>query len=367
MRPVFKIRVEPDAFTEAASKSFDYKFTGESEFTGWEKPDLPNDFKLGLIVGPSGSGKTLLLNQFGKEATPVWNPDKAIISHFSTPTEAIDKLTAVGLNSIPAWCKPYHVLSTGEKFRADLARKLHTNAVIDEFTSVVDRNVAKAASMSLRRYVNRVGLKGIVLASCHRDIIEWLEPDWVFDTTNGEVVTSGFFRPKINIKIYPAKRHIWPLFAPHHYLSGDISPMARCFLATWDTGTEEVIVGFVASMTMPNAYMKNAWRGHRTVVLPEYQGMSIGPRISDAVAQIHINEGKRYFSRTAHPRFGSYRDASPLWKKTSKYGKLRTDVTKHRARGKMPWKEWNVDDVRIAYSHEYIGKPELKAEQKQFC
>jgi ABC-type ATPase with predicted acetyltransferase domain len=53
------------------------------------------------------------------------------------------------LNSVPSWYKPYQVLSNGEKFRADLARKLKSNTVIDEFTSVVDRTVAKAASVSL--------------------------------------------------------------------------------------------------------------------------------------------------------------------------------------------------------------------------
>jgi ABC-type ATPase with predicted acetyltransferase domain len=104
---------------------------------------------------------------------------------------------AVGLNTIPSWYKPYQVLSNGEKFRADVARKLKSNAVIDEFTSVVDRNVAKAASVSLSRYIKNNDIENIVLSTCHRDILEWLEPDWVIDTDAGEF-QQGFFYPARN-------------------------------------------------------------------------------------------------------------------------------------------------------------------------
>jgi len=97
-------------------------------------------------------------------------------------------------------------------------------------------------------------------------------------------------------------------------------------------------------------------REHRTVVLPDYQGLGIGPRISDAVAQIHINEGKRYFSRTAHPRFGGYRDESPLWRKTSKYKKKRDDIASGKLRGKALYNNYSFDDTRVCFSHEFIGK-----------
>lgn len=145
-----------------------------------------------MIVGSSGSGKSTLLNSFGEEENPKWHLDKSIVSHFESPDEAINLLTAVGLNSVPSWYKPYHVLSNGEKFRADLARKIKDGAVIDEFTSVVDRNVAKAASVALVRYIKKNNIKNVVLSTCHRDILEWLEPDWVIDTDLGEY-TEGFF------------------------------------------------------------------------------------------------------------------------------------------------------------------------------
>jgi len=182
-----------DEFISASEKAFDCIFDGTSRFYPWLKPDnLPRTFKIGVIVGSSGSGKSTLLKQFGKEDIPIWDSEKSIISHFISPEEGITKLSAVGLNSIPSWYKSYDVLSNGEKFRADLARKLKSNAIIDEFTSVVDRIVAKAASVSISRYIKNNELTNIVLSTCHRDILEWLEPDWVLDTDTGELL-DGFF------------------------------------------------------------------------------------------------------------------------------------------------------------------------------
>jgi hypothetical protein len=154
--------------------------------------DGDNLFLLEDLTVTHNSGKSTLLKQFGTEETPIWFPSRAIISHFENPDDAINRLTSVGLNTVPSWYKPYHVLSNGEKFRADLARKIEDGAVIDEFTSVIDRNVAKAASVALSRYVKQNNIKNIVLSTCHRDILEWLEPDWVIDTDLGEY-TEGFF------------------------------------------------------------------------------------------------------------------------------------------------------------------------------
>jgi SpoU rRNA methylase family enzyme len=55
------------------------------------------------------------------------------------------------------------------------------SVVICEWTSVVDRTIAKVMSICLNKYAKKNNKKIIVL-SCHKDIIDWLEPDWVFDT-----------------------------------------------------------------------------------------------------------------------------------------------------------------------------------------
>lgn len=176
-------KVDLDDFTKECSEAFDYTFTGVSEF---EVPEfaVPRIWQIGLIVGSSGSGKSQLLKHlFNYQEKPIsWTPTKAIVSHFSTPKTAFEKLFAVGLSSIPALCKPFHVLSNGEQFRAIIARSLENGAIIDEFTSVVNRETAFSLSTSISKYIRKNNLQNLVFASCHRDIVGWLEPDWVFDT-----------------------------------------------------------------------------------------------------------------------------------------------------------------------------------------
>lgn len=344
-----KSTVKTDEITKQLSQSFDYEFTGTSEFHPPKMPSVSESFGIGLIVGASGSGKSTLLKQFGIEQNVTWNSDMAICSHFENADEAQSKLSAVGLNSIPSWMRPYHVLSTGEKFRADLARKLTSGAVIDEFTSVVDRNVAKACSYALRRYCNQEKLKNIVFASCHYDIIEWLQPDWVFDTNTGQLVGRGLERrPDIKLEIIPCSTEAWSMFSQHHYLSHSLNKSARCWLAVWNNTP----VGFAAALAFPNGNLKNAWRGHRTVVLPDYQGLGFGVRISDAIAKMFVEQGCRYFSKTSHPRMGGYRESSKMWKPTSKNKKARKDYNEANKTKEDKHKMRHAN--RICFSHEFV-------------
>lgn len=371
-RPIYTTKVELDDAVRAATAAMDYgkngidgklehEFDGTRTFVGWPRPQLPADFGIFMIVGPSGSGKTLLLNQFGKESQPVWERSRAIVSHFDDSHEALEKFAAVGLNSVPAWASPFHILSNGEKFRADLARKLQSGAVIDEFTSVVDRTVAKSVSVALRRYVDNHGLKNLVLATCHYDVLEWVQPDWWFDAATGELHPRGSLqRPTIEIKIYASKRTIWPLFRNfHYYNTGDLPSSCRSYLATVKLGdADEEVVGFVASRPLPSGTIRNAYIACRTVVLPDFQGLGIGPRLSDAVAEIHVSEGKRYFSKTTSSRLGGWRDRPDSgWIPTSKYDPRKGPQSRFTRRSRKSGNVNTFGGTRRTgyYSHEYVG------------
>jgi len=339
--------VEMDDLTRELIRPFDYESNGVSSFSPFVLPEMPPSFNIGVIVGASGTGKSTLLQKFGKPAKPHWCNHCSIASHFENPVDANERLSAAGLMSVPEWVKPYQVLSTGQKFRADLAISLRSGAVIDEYTSVVDRNVAKAASTSMSKYIRRNDIKGVVLATVHRDILEFLEPDWVIDTDRGEWTSGRYLqRPELVLDVYPCDNSIWSYFASHHYLSGKLNKASHSYLAVW----EGQLVGYVASMTYPSGTVKNAWREHRLVIHPDYQGLGFGPRLSEVVAQHYLNNKKRYFSKTSHPRLGEYRDSSPLWKPTSKNHMKRKDglVARENMR-------WQLNPERWSFSHEYVG------------
>jgi len=186
------ISVKPDEFTAKVAQAFDLEFDGTitTQIPDFEPPE-PHSFNIGMIVGSSGSGKSQILRKhflddFNSESGSIWNADLAIVSHFIDPDVAIEKLFACGIASVPTLCKPYHVLSNGEKYRATIARLLSDGMILDEFTSEVNRETAKSLSVALSKYIRKNDLKNIVLASCHKDIVEWVEPDWVFDCDSGQ-------------------------------------------------------------------------------------------------------------------------------------------------------------------------------------
>jgi ABC-type ATPase with predicted acetyltransferase domain len=161
--------------------------------------DIDGDgWQIGLIVGPSGSGKTSIGRQLfggGKivDLYAGWDKDKPIVEAID-PTGDFDSVTGalanVGLGDVPSWLRPFHALSNGQQFRAGLARiiaEAPDEVIVDEFTSVIDRQIAKIGAMAFSKGWRRNKGKRIVLLACHYDIIEWLQPDWVFDTGTGEL------------------------------------------------------------------------------------------------------------------------------------------------------------------------------------
>ena len=148
---------------------FDIPKTEEKIFKINGNIDLDNDWQIGLIYGTSGSGKTLIAKEIFKGniiESYNWVNSKSIIDNFSknlSMDEITTALSSVGFNSIPSWLQPFNTLSNGQQFRAILARAISENDTIcfDEFTSVVDRTVAKSVCVSLRKYIKRTGKKFI--------------------------------------------------------------------------------------------------------------------------------------------------------------------------------------------------------------
>lgn len=284
-------------------------------------PDESEDWQIGVIVGPSGTGKsTIARHAFGDRlyTAAAWPADRAVIDSFGDlPIKEITgALTSVGFSSPPGWIKPYAVLSNGEQFRCDLAKALLRQdmmlTVYDEFTSVVDRTVAKVASAAVAKAIRSGRIrKRFVAVTCHYDIVRWLEPDWVLDMAGPILIRGRLRRPGIRLEIERGDSSYWPLFRRHHYLSGELHRSAACFIGR----VEDRIATFTAVLPFPHA-TRPGWREHRTVCLPDFQGVGLGNAASEFVASLYRATGRPYFSTTGHPAMIRHRCRSPLWRVT---------------------------------------------------
>jgi ABC-type lipoprotein export system ATPase subunit/GNAT superfamily N-acetyltransferase len=349
-----------DKYTEYVYDAFDIQ---DKEKTSISIPyDLDNlvefDWNIGVIVGGSGSGKTSILKTLGDLRSPSFKEDKALISNFDwlEPKDAALILTSIGLSSVPTWLRPFSKLSNGEQYRASLAYLISSSkdgevVLIDEYTSVVDRDVAKAMSYALQKFVRRENKK-VILASCHYDILEWLMPDWTCSPQKGGALERGEWlrqgRPAIELQVSRVKHKAWDIFKNHHYLSNKLSKSFSLLLFEWNNNPVAICV----YASMPSGTLKNGYRLSRTVVLPDFQGIGIGKGISNFTASILKNNGYRVFTKTVNPALGIYRDIDSLsWKPTSKNRKERKDKN-FKCFETKKWKPL----IRLSYCHEYIGE-----------
>ena len=186
---------EPESFrAKSIAGSFalnDVKL--QKQFKG-SLPIEEDDWQIGIIVGRSGSGKSSIAKQLFPEAyvSGFEYTHKCILDDFPEGLETGEitrLLCSVGFASPPDWLKAYNCLSQGEKMRVDIARALclpQCLVVFDEFTSVIDREVAKIASFAISKAVRRQKGRKFIAVTCHYDVVDWLEPDWVFCTDTME-------------------------------------------------------------------------------------------------------------------------------------------------------------------------------------
>ncbi len=293
-------------------------------------------WRVGLIVGPSGSGKsTLLRHLFGEPQQVAWD-QRSVIDNFPREVSVSDIAAlcqAVGFNTIPAWMRPYAVLSNGERFRVDLARQLSRpgDVIIDEFTSVVDRQVAQIGSHAVQKYIRRAeDGRRFVAASCHFDIIDWLQPDWVLEPATMSLTWRDLQRrPPLSVAIGRVPYATWSVFAPFHYLTADLHKGAKCY-ALW---VHHQLAAFAGVLHRPTA-ARDIEGVSRLVTLPDYQGLGLALALVDQLGAAFKAVGKRLHTYPAHPSLVRSFDRSTVWSLVKRPGMTGTNRTSHTA-GKL--------------------------------
>lgn len=360
---VVDTELRPTPRTRQLEAMFDVP-PGQKAHLEWDV-DMPiegMDWNVGLIVGPSGCGKTTVAREiFGDAFHPEisWG-DGSVIDDFDKKlsiNEISAACQAVGFNTIPAWLRPKRVLSNGEQFRVDLARRmmeLPDPIVVDEFTSVVDRQVAQIGAHAVQKWTRKNGRK-FVAVSCHYDIIDWLNPDWVFEPATGKFERRLLRpRPKLPIQIAPVNYDAWRLFAPFHYMSADLNKAARCYCLFVNDNP----AAFAAVLYRPHPRVQNIRGVSRLVTLPDWQGLGLAFVLVDFLGGCYQACGERLRTYPAHPALIRGFDRSPNWaidKKPGQYNATGKSSGTNDPNSSMAG--YKNMGMRPNATFEYVGKP----------
>lgn len=333
--------------------------------------DIDHNWQIGLIVGKSGTGKTTIAKQLFPESyiTNFEYKSESILDDMpkDCSVEEITKaFNSVGFSSPPSWLKPYQVLSNGEKMRVDLARAILSDYnlfVFDEYTSVVDRNIAQISSFAIQKAIRKTS-KQFIAVTCHYDVEEWLLPDWIFDTntmTFHSLEGQKKNRPCIELQLCKTKgwnetKYLWTSFKKYHYLTHNLNQNVTGYYLNY----KEMPIAFLATAKFPHSKVKNYTRISRIVVLPDYQGIGIGKVIQEEVGDLLASNGEIMIGNTSHPVIILYRKNSLKWvlmrfgrgSKSSKSNSNYTSKIKTKNTGKNAL---NITVNKISTSWKYIG------------
>lgn len=110
---------------------------------------------------------------------------------------------------------------------------------------------------------------------------------------------------------------------------------------------------------LPLFGFRNVYRESRIVILPDYQGVGIGAKLSAYVAALYERQGKRYRSTTSHPGFIAHRNKSKIWML------VQQSKTGNTSQSGKVGKKYNVQASagRSVVTFEYVGDRQEYAEE----
>ena len=258
-----------------------------------EKLALPEGWRLVLLIGRSGAGKTRLLQHLAptewmhRAAQSVdWDRCKAVVSHFGKPAAAGSEwLSLVGLNSVPSWGHPHHALSTGQGYRAELARRLQQaqqqsgGLVVDDFGCFLDRQTAACCASSLGRAIRRMQSIPAIVCCNDPQISNWLQPDVLVMVGEGgtfEVVANPNSCGLATTSVEYAQSVEWTAAQAPPFVQPSSLPSSVCWTpqdSTDDLAADVVLVAKIepdAATHTCDAFFDTESRANCEFVLPAF-------------------------------------------------------------------------------------------------
>lgn len=287
--------------------------------------DLDAPWSVGLIVGASGSGKTTIAQKIFGENCFDFSIDesKPVIEQFPdnwTYEQCQNALNGIGLSQVTCWIRPVYTLSNGQKSRAIAALQLARadDFVVDEWTSVVDRTVAKSMSNCLQKHARRNNNK-IVAVSCHYDVMEWLNPDWVIDCNKQQFIDrrllcKDFKRSeKLQFDIRAIGRESWQYFSKYHYLSENLPGGVVKFYGLFH-GNDQIGFQCFANYTPCRKGQVMKMHSNRTVIHPDYVGLGLGMRLIETTSSMMKKDGFDVWAKFSSVPIAKAFERSKNWK-----------------------------------------------------
>ncbi len=293
-------------------------------------------------------------------------------------------------------------LSNTERERAVIAYRLvlgfvrvhpYPNSVMsfDEFCTHMDPGTAARVAVGVSSWVRaqqgkRYCILTVVFATVHDDLVKHMNPDWAFYTApdrgvsartgdlytytrgpdtlisdlgrvawnvNKESIAHFTRRPKLELDIVrlpdaPGEsgatlEAFYKIFEQYHYMDSK-APSGMKGVVVRERHTRKM-VAFHGVHTSPGQNRERCLYEARLVVMPAFQGLGVGPMLSEKIGLALQASQLRMFANTAHPRLGPWRDRHPDTWIPGKYNGKESWVTKF---GK-------ATRTRVMYRHEFYG------------
>jgi GNAT superfamily N-acetyltransferase len=192
-------------------------------------------------------------------------------------------------------CAQLLAVKSGQRV-ADRAGRVYVGrAPYRSLASVLQRWPRPSAPAGLR----------FVGVTCHDDGFDWLQPDRLYRPAEDLFDWRRLRpRPRIVLNVRRCNADQWRLFAPHHYLSHALRRQRCALWPNTKEGRSRSVPGYrFSDLVGPTR------REHRTVTLPDYQGVGIGQALSALIASAWRGLGYRVTSTTTHPALIASRNA----------------------------------------------------------
>ena len=290
--------------------------------------DIKTPYKIGVIVGASGSGKTTLAEHiWGKDIfESLLDLSKPVIDQFDKKysyDQCAQFLNGIGLTSVPCWVRPANTLSNGQRTRAEFALQLASSKkfiVIDEWTSVVDRTVAKVMSHCLQKFTRKTEDRKVVLLSCHYDVLPWLNPDWVIDCNKQKFTDRRSLWPsyqrkeKLDFEIKEIDSKSWRYFSHYHYLSDNLPGGKTAYYGLFHNGEQIGFQCFANYVPFNRKIMnKQIMHSNRTVIHPDYAGLGLGIKLITETSHLMQAKGYKVMAKFSSVPVYKAMLRDPLW------------------------------------------------------